>query len=171
MRRVINPQLQFGEQDISAIELDLKSRDDIPQILRGLQYIYVTPEIRERVFAILADVMPAAFDEHGKPRAESPLGALFATDRAACMGQHASADLAADIDAALARLSGSAGAGWRTAAGSLPHGVVTKLLPPTRFARGCRSKQYSQRWRRVAEVGPWRRCMVRPTVSPICMHV
>ncbi len=57
MRRVINPQLQFGEQDISAIELDPKSRDDIPQILRGLQYIYVTPEIRERVFAILADVI------------------------------------------------------------------------------------------------------------------
>ena len=58
MRRVINPQLQFGEQDIAAIELDLKSRDDIPQILRGLQTIYVTPEIRERVFAILADVIP-----------------------------------------------------------------------------------------------------------------
>ena len=58
MRRVINPQLQFGEQDIAAIELDLKSRDDIPQILRGLQYIYVTPEIRERVFAILTDVIP-----------------------------------------------------------------------------------------------------------------
>ena len=65
MRRVINPQLQFGEQDISAIELDPKSRDDIPQILRGLQYIYVTPEIRERVFAILTDVIPTRQREDG----------------------------------------------------------------------------------------------------------
>ncbi len=60
MRQVINPQLQFGEQDISAIAFDPKSRDDIPQILRGLQYIYVTPELRKRVFAILAEVIPGS---------------------------------------------------------------------------------------------------------------
>jgi len=75
MRRVINPQLQFGEQDISAIELDPKSRDDIPQILRGLQYIYVTPEIRERVFAILADVIPTRQGEDGtKGQADAETG-------------------------------------------------------------------------------------------------
>jgi hypothetical protein len=51
--------LQFGEQDIGAIELDPKSRDDIPQLLRGLQYIYTTPDLRARVFAILAEVIPA----------------------------------------------------------------------------------------------------------------
>jgi hypothetical protein len=39
MRQVIDPQLQFGEQDIGAIALDPKSRDDIPQLLRGLQHI------------------------------------------------------------------------------------------------------------------------------------
>jgi hypothetical protein len=60
MRQVINPQMQFGEQDISAIEFNLKSRDDIPQLLRGLQYIYTTPELRERVFAILAGVIPVS---------------------------------------------------------------------------------------------------------------
>ena len=59
MRQVINPQLQFGEVDIGAIELDPKSRDDIPQLLRGLQYIYTTPELRARVFAILQEVVPA----------------------------------------------------------------------------------------------------------------
>lgn len=53
MRQVIDPQLQFGEQDISGIRLDPKSRDDIPQILRGLQHIYVTRELREQVFAEL----------------------------------------------------------------------------------------------------------------------
>ena len=59
MRQIIDPQLQFGEQDIGAIELDPKSRDDIPQLLRGLQYIYTTPDLRARVFAILAEVIPA----------------------------------------------------------------------------------------------------------------
>lgn len=62
MRQVINPPLQLGEQDIGAIVLDPKSRDDIPQILRGLQYIYVTPEVREQVFAILAEVIPEGVD-------------------------------------------------------------------------------------------------------------
>jgi IS5 family transposase len=62
MRQVINPQLQLGEVDISAIVLDPKSRDDIPQLLRGLQYIYTTAEVRERVVAILADVIPDGVD-------------------------------------------------------------------------------------------------------------
>jgi hypothetical protein len=63
MRRVIDPQLQFGEQDLSAIELDPKSRDDIPEILCGLQYLYTTRELRERVFAILSEVLPERVGE------------------------------------------------------------------------------------------------------------
>ncbi len=58
MRQVISPQLRLGELDIAAIELDPKSRDDIPQLLRGLQYIYVTPAVREPVFAILKEIVP-----------------------------------------------------------------------------------------------------------------
>ena len=62
MRRIIDPQLKFGEQDISRIVLDARSRDDIPRILRALQYIYVTPEVRAQVFAILAEVLPRSSD-------------------------------------------------------------------------------------------------------------
>ena len=40
------------------MELDPKSRDNIPPILRGLQYIYTTLELREAVFKILARVIP-----------------------------------------------------------------------------------------------------------------
>ena len=58
MRTVINPQLQFGELDIGDIRIDTRSRDDIPQILLGLQHIYTTPEVRQRVFAILQEVLP-----------------------------------------------------------------------------------------------------------------
>ena len=58
MRKVIDPQVPLGGTDIGAIEINPKSRDDIPQILRGLQRIYTTPAIRERVFAILEEVLP-----------------------------------------------------------------------------------------------------------------
>ena len=72
MRKVIDPQLQFGEQDIGAIHLDPKSRDDIPQILRGLQYIYVTTELRERVFAILQEVIPQGVEGQADPDTGRP---------------------------------------------------------------------------------------------------
>jgi hypothetical protein len=58
MRKVIDPQLQIGEQDIGAIRLDPKSRDDIPQILLGLQHIYTTQEIRGPIFTILEELLP-----------------------------------------------------------------------------------------------------------------
>ncbi len=58
MRRVIVPQMKLGELAIADIKLDPKSRDDIPKILRGLQHIYTTPELREPIFAILEEVLP-----------------------------------------------------------------------------------------------------------------
>ena len=36
MRAVKNPQMQFGEVDISEIKFNPKSRDDTPKILKGL---------------------------------------------------------------------------------------------------------------------------------------
>lgn len=67
MRKVIDPQLQFGEEDIAAIHLDPKSRDDIPQILRGLQFIYTTPALRETVFDILEEVIPQGMEGKANP--------------------------------------------------------------------------------------------------------
>ena len=58
MRRVIEPQMKLGELAIADIKLDPKSRDDIPQILRGLQHIYTTAELREPIFTILEEVLP-----------------------------------------------------------------------------------------------------------------
>ena len=74
MRRVIDPQIQFGETDISAVVLDLKSRDDIPQILRGLQHIYITPGLRERVFAILEEIRPQREGEQAGVKADPDTG-------------------------------------------------------------------------------------------------
>ena len=58
MRKVIVPQIKLGELAIADIKLDPKSRDDIPQILRGLQHIYTTPELRGEIFSILQEVLP-----------------------------------------------------------------------------------------------------------------
>ena len=59
MRTIRDPQMKFGEVDIAAIELDLKSRDDIPPILRGLQYIYATSALRASVFKVPERVIPS----------------------------------------------------------------------------------------------------------------
>jgi hypothetical protein len=40
MRLVKKTQLHFGEVNIADIDLSTHSRDDIPAILKGLQYIY-----------------------------------------------------------------------------------------------------------------------------------
>lgn len=58
MRTVLHSQMTLGEEDIAKIKLDPKSRDDIPNLLTGLKYIYTTPEIRQKVFSILEEVVP-----------------------------------------------------------------------------------------------------------------
>ncbi len=56
------------QHDIARIELDLRSRDDIPQLLRGLQYLYSTDEIRAHLFEILQRIVPAGVDpNNGRP--------------------------------------------------------------------------------------------------------
>jgi len=71
MRTVIQPQLKFGETDIAAIVLDPKSRDDIPHLLRGLQHIYTEIDLRQRVFAILEEMMPDRADGKGKASSQT----------------------------------------------------------------------------------------------------
>jgi hypothetical protein len=72
MRKVLDPQLKLGEQNIASIRLDPKSRDDIPHILRGLQHIYITPEVRKRVFTILEDVIPEGTEGKANPDTGRP---------------------------------------------------------------------------------------------------
>lgn len=53
MRVVKNPQSSFGQVDIAQIQFNTRSRDDIPAVLRGLQYIYINNDLRAKVFALL----------------------------------------------------------------------------------------------------------------------
>ena len=63
MRVVHTQQMSFGQIDISMIELDPKSRDDIPAILVGLQHIYTNPELHDSVFEILQQLIPQKMTE------------------------------------------------------------------------------------------------------------
>ena len=68
MRVVQNPQMQIGEVDVSRIVLDPKSRDDIPQILRGLQHLHQNPNTRAQLFALLeSDLAPTIDKRTGRP--------------------------------------------------------------------------------------------------------
>jgi hypothetical protein len=40
MRKILPAQIQMGEIDVSAITIELDNRDEIPQLLRGLQFVY-----------------------------------------------------------------------------------------------------------------------------------
>ena len=64
-------QLSFGEIDISNIKFDLRSRDEIPKLLMGLQYLYCNKNIRDEVFTILESMVPEKIDsKNGRPGME-----------------------------------------------------------------------------------------------------
>jgi len=67
MRKVIELQMELWKKDISQIEFDLQSRDEIPKLLIGLQYIHRTPEVREKVFNVLKKIVPIKSQKTGRP--------------------------------------------------------------------------------------------------------
>ena len=71
MRKVKEMQMKLGEVNLADIKFDLRSRDEIPQLLLGLQHIWCTPELREQVFAILEKIVPEGTSpDTGRPGME-----------------------------------------------------------------------------------------------------
>lgn len=68
MRVVKESQMTLGEVDISQIQFDLKSRDDIPRILRGLQQVYMKDSLRQALFDLLEkEFQPEVNKQVGRP--------------------------------------------------------------------------------------------------------
>ena len=66
MRKVQRRQMQFGQVAIEDIWLDPKSRDDIPAVLKGLQYLY--KDKRGELFGLLeAHIRPETNRKVGRP--------------------------------------------------------------------------------------------------------
>ena len=60
--------MKLGEIAISEIKINLKSRDDIPPLLLGLQHIYTNSDLREAVFGILeANILIDINPQNGRP--------------------------------------------------------------------------------------------------------
>ncbi len=71
MRKTHDPQPELGEVGIESIELDLRSRDDIPALLIGLQHLYSDEIFRERLFALMEEHMLPCVDRTvGRPGME-----------------------------------------------------------------------------------------------------
>ena len=68
MRKIIEAQLKLGQVDIDKIKIDLRCRDEIPQLLIGLQAIYRDKPLREELFHYLKSVIPGTINRRaGRP--------------------------------------------------------------------------------------------------------
>ena len=71
MRYARNPHRELGEVRIEDIEIDVKSRDDIPTLLLGLQHLYCDEKLRSRLFALLEQhILPDSNRNVGRPGME-----------------------------------------------------------------------------------------------------
>jgi hypothetical protein len=58
----------IDEMQIDQVQLDADSRDDIPQLLKGLQYLFLNPILLEQVLKILDGLFPQEIDlNNGRP--------------------------------------------------------------------------------------------------------
>jgi IS5 family transposase len=64
MRKILREQMQMGQIDIADVQIELNTRDEIPQLLRGLQYLYTNKKTRGRIFKLLEQMVPAHIDKN-----------------------------------------------------------------------------------------------------------
>jgi len=67
MRKRFEVQLALGKTPIEKVVLPLKSRDELPPILAGLQWIFQTPEVNCRIFVLLESKLVAGKKATGRP--------------------------------------------------------------------------------------------------------
>ena len=68
---MIENQLKIGQVDIKNIQIDINCRDEIPQLLLGLQSLYSDRKLRNEIFDILKDIIPKNIDAgNGRPGME-----------------------------------------------------------------------------------------------------
>jgi transposase, IS5 family len=68
MRKTFDPQLRLDCPDVANVRLNVDCRHEIIPILRALQHIYDTPEVREAIFAAIArDVNRTSDPRLGRP--------------------------------------------------------------------------------------------------------
>jgi len=67
MRKRFECQLELGQTAIEEIQIPLKSRDELPPILAGLQWVFLTPGVNEAVFQLLEKKVQGTKQQTGRP--------------------------------------------------------------------------------------------------------
>jgi hypothetical protein len=67
MRQRFEQQMNFRTVAIEDVKFPLKSRDELPPVLKALQYIFVTPKLNEKVFSLLEKKIVAGKKKTGRP--------------------------------------------------------------------------------------------------------
>src|SRR3972149_10385833 len=66
MRQRFEQQTTMGITPIPEVKFPLRSRDELPPVLKALQYIFVTPELNEKVFSLLEKKVCAGKKKTGR---------------------------------------------------------------------------------------------------------
>ncbi len=67
MRQRFEQQMNLRTVAIADVKFPLKSRDELPPVLKALQYIFVTPELNEKVFSLLEKKIVDGKNKTGRP--------------------------------------------------------------------------------------------------------
>ncbi len=67
MRKRFEVQLALGKTPIERVAIPLRSRDELPPVLAGLQWIFVTPEINGQIFELLEKKVVGVKKATGRP--------------------------------------------------------------------------------------------------------
>jgi hypothetical protein len=67
MRQRFEQQNTLGTIAIADVRLPLGSRDELPAVLRGLQYIFITPDLNDKIFELLEKKINSKNNSTGRP--------------------------------------------------------------------------------------------------------
>lgn len=67
MRQRFEQQSTLGIVQISEVTFPLRSRDEMPAVLKGLQQIFITPELNQKIFSILEEKVCGNKKRTGRP--------------------------------------------------------------------------------------------------------
>src|SRR5258706_3889123 len=67
MRKRFEVQLALGKTPIERVRMPVRSRDELPPVLAGLQWIFQTPELNSQVFELLEKKVVGAKKSTGRP--------------------------------------------------------------------------------------------------------
>jgi hypothetical protein len=67
MRKRFEVQLALGAVPIEQVEIPSRTRDELPPTLAALQWVFTTPEVSSKVFALLEDQLLRKDHSRGRP--------------------------------------------------------------------------------------------------------